>query len=245
MPERASIIRRVRLLAEQLGPVGAAREIALLIAKKLLDPSVFISYSQFGEDRVLGGLLGAVENGFYVDIGANHPVRYSNTFMLYCRGWQGILVEPNPALCDSLRRVRRRDVVVNAAVDSRDGEVEMYFSKSSDLISGVGPLASGPWRRSVDDCEVRSVPAFAVSSLLERYAPGRTVDFMNIDVEGHEMACLQGVDFDRHRVNLIAIEMHDLDFREPSSSEVWSFLGSIGYRLVAFCPPTGFFRRDS
>lgn len=244
MRASGSHIRRVRMFAEQLGPLGAVRAIASMIARRILDPSSLTSYSQFGEDRVLAGLLG-LDGGFYVDIGANHPIRYSNTYLLYCRGWKGILVEPNPVLCDSLRRIRRRDLVVNAAVDSHDGECEMYFSKSSDLISGIGPLTTGPWRRSVDDCEVRSVPAFSISTLLDRHAPRQTVDFMNIDVEGHEMACLSGIDFHRHRVDLIAIEMHGFDVQEPSSSEVWSFLKSVGYRLVALCPPTGFFRRSN
>jgi FkbM family methyltransferase len=244
MQEQVSFLRRIRILAEQLGPVGAARVIAFLIAKKIIDPSAFISYSQFGEDRVIAGLLSS-ESGFYLDIGANHPIRYSNTFMLYCRGWRGILVEPNAALCDSLRKIRINDIVVNAAVNSQDGEVEMYFSKRSDLISGVGPQTTGPWQRSVEDCEVRSVPAFTVSNLLDRYAPNRTVDFMNIDVEGHEMACLAGVDFGRHQIDLIAIEMHGFRVGAPSSSEVWSFLESVGFHLIAYCPPTGIFRRVS
>ena len=36
------------------------------------------------------------QNGFYVDIGAFHPYRFSNTFYFYLRGWKGINVDATP-----------------------------------------------------------------------------------------------------------------------------------------------------
>ena len=51
------------------------------------------SYSQFGEDKVIRSFL-PERFGNYLDIGAGHPVRKLNTFLLYKLGWHGTLIEP-------------------------------------------------------------------------------------------------------------------------------------------------------
>ena len=53
-----------------------------LIPKKV---RIFFLYRIFEECK----------SGFYVDIGAHHPKRFSNTYFFYKRGWSGITVEPN------------------------------------------------------------------------------------------------------------------------------------------------------
>jgi hypothetical protein len=53
-----------------------------------------LSHSQFGEDMIVryltletkDGIYLETKKGFYVDIGAHHPVFYSNTYYLYCKG---------------------------------------------------------------------------------------------------------------------------------------------------------------
>ena len=75
-----------------------------------------LSFSQFGEDLLVQQIL-RKDAGIYLDIGANHPVRFSNTYHLYrFRAWHGLLVEPNPVLAELLRSRRPRDVVLAAAV---------------------------------------------------------------------------------------------------------------------------------
>ena len=54
---------------------------------------------------ILASFFEGKKNGFYVDIGAYHPKRYSNTHHFYIRGWRGINVDPTPG---SMRAFRRR-----------------------------------------------------------------------------------------------------------------------------------------
>jgi len=68
-------------------------------------------YAQVGEDIIVGGLLRGAQ-GFYIDVGAHPPQRYSNTQLLYERGWRGINVEPNPAAARAFARVRPRDTIL-------------------------------------------------------------------------------------------------------------------------------------
>src|SRR5690242_3324544 len=64
------------------------------------------SYSQEGEDRILHSIFETVADGFYVDIGAHHPKRFSNTYLFYQRGWRGINVDAMPGSMVRFKRVR-------------------------------------------------------------------------------------------------------------------------------------------
>jgi len=66
------------------------------------------SYSQDGEDVVLASFYENMKNyrGFYVDIGAHHPVRFSNTWMFYKNGWKGINIDPTPGSMKAFNVIR-------------------------------------------------------------------------------------------------------------------------------------------
>src|SRR5687767_7993770 len=97
-----------RTYFRQLRVPDAVRYFALKLLQRVLDPWASNSYAQTGEDRIIATLLGDVP-GFYVDVGCNHPVKYSNTFELYKRGWRGINVDANEQMVELCRRLRPRD----------------------------------------------------------------------------------------------------------------------------------------
>jgi hypothetical protein len=76
------------------------------------------SYSQEGEDMLLERFLEHRHSGFYVDVGAHHPRRFSNTYRLYRRGWRGLNIDANPGSMALFRHVRPRDINIEAAVSS-------------------------------------------------------------------------------------------------------------------------------
>ena len=51
-----------------------------------------ISYAQNLEDYHLARLFEGQASGFYVDVGAGHPVGDNVSFNAYLRGWSGIVV---------------------------------------------------------------------------------------------------------------------------------------------------------
>ena len=54
-------------------------------------------WAQYGQDCYIDHILSAKRGGFFVEIGANDGELHSNTlFFERVRGWQGLLVEPNP-----------------------------------------------------------------------------------------------------------------------------------------------------
>ncbi len=53
------------------------------------------SFSQYGEDLIINKILRKINIGNYLDLGSFHPIHFSNTFILYIRGWRGINIEGN------------------------------------------------------------------------------------------------------------------------------------------------------
>ena len=51
----------------------------------------YISFSQEGEDKILSQML--PKKGTYLDIGCSHPIKGSNTFLLYLFGWSGTCID--------------------------------------------------------------------------------------------------------------------------------------------------------
>src|SRR5687767_2385049 len=115
--------RLARTYFHQLKPLEALKYLGLKVIQSVLDPWASTSYAQTGEDRIIATLLDGRSAGFYVDVGCNHPIRYSNTFDLYKRGWRGINIDANQRLIERYRRVRPRDVSVCAVISSSARDV--------------------------------------------------------------------------------------------------------------------------
>src|SRR4051794_34042093 len=86
-----------------------------------------LSYAQRYEDLHLWRCLGDEEGGFYIDVGAGHPVYDNVSFLFYLGAWHGISVEPNPALAALERAVRPRDVLYEGLAGAAPGEATLYL----------------------------------------------------------------------------------------------------------------------
>src|SRR5262249_5075687 len=91
--------------------------------RKLLNPFAATTYSQFAEDLLIERLLGP-RTGFYVDVGCHHPVRLSNTYLLYVQGWHGVAIDANAAFGPLFAEFRPKDTFMHAAVSNTEEDVE-------------------------------------------------------------------------------------------------------------------------
>src|ERR1700726_1466588 len=112
---------RIKRLARMAMPSWAIK--GLLRGIEKLDPFVNLAYSQDGEDMILRRLFERQKSGFYVDVGAHHPYRFSNTCYFYRRGWRGINIDPNPEAIAAFRRDRPHDINVCVGVSEEAGEL--------------------------------------------------------------------------------------------------------------------------
>jgi FkbM family methyltransferase len=206
------------------------------------------SYAGFGEDIVLMRLLLDMigkRTGIYVDVGAFHPMYSSNTKLLYDAGWRGVNIEADPHKLAPFNLFRPRDVNICAVVDAEEREAEFYFHAGAKYGSMAGldrdniSHTADALGRSVVSRKVRTR---TLASILEE-AGVTGVDFLNIDVEGSEVRVLMSVDLERHRVGLVACEVHGSNIRSILEAPAVRFLESRGYALSAWAPPTVFMQR--
>lgn len=164
-----------------------------------------ISFAQNQEDILLDRVFRGRPEGFYIDVGACHPVFHSVTKFFYERGWNGINIEPIPSMFDILARDRERDVNLPVGLSNREGTLrflEVPAAVGYSTFSGEQAEQLRAWGYELIEHEI---PVTTLARVCERYA-GRTIDFLKIDVESHEREVLEGGDWGRFRPRVVLIE---------------------------------------
>lgn len=166
--------------------------------------------------------FGHAKQGFFVEVGANEPRVRSQTWHLEQAGWRGILVEPQPDLAAQLRAERSAAVYEAACTSRRDDGNRLTFFCAGPLSSldrdGMAPGA-------VPEKTI-SVACRTLDSILEESRAPEGFDFLSIDVEGHELAVLDGLDLARWRPRLVMLEDHVADLAKHRA------MRRAGYRLI-------------
>ncbi|KTC77084.1 FkbM family methyltransferase [Legionella brunensis] len=146
------------------------------------------SYAQNFEDIMLWRALGHIEAGFYIDIGAQHPVRDSVSKAFYERGWRGVHIEPVPSYASLLRRDRPDEIVLETAITDASGSLPFYEIPETGLSTGSADIAYSHQTKGFSLKETR-VPCITLATVFEM-VPHREIHWLKIDVEGFEYQVL-------------------------------------------------------
>jgi FkbM family methyltransferase len=164
------------------------------------------SYAQFEEDRILAEIFAGHAEGQCVEVGANDGRTGSASYLFEQRGWQCLLVEPIPAMVEEIRK-HRACTVVNCAASACAGQAKFFVAEGVEAVSGLEltPDRIEMIRRLGGTVKEIVVPTATLDSLLEdaRFAE---LDFVTIDVEGHELSVLEGFDLGRYRPRIVILE---------------------------------------
>jgi FkbM family methyltransferase len=194
---------------------------------------------------ILGRIFEGQARGFYVDVGAHHPRRYSNTNLFYRRGWRGINIEPNPDAMRAFEAIRPRDINLQVGVSDRAGSLKYYLFDESALNTFderiVGSrLAHTPYKL-IGTVEV---PVERLDTLLTRHLPaGQEIDFLSVDVEGLDLQVLQSNDWARFRPRCVLVEALGVSLGDVQSSGIYGLLNGLDYELIAKTYNTLVFRK--
>lgn len=196
---------------------------------------------------VLRRFVGDKTDGFYVDIGAHHPMRYSNTASFYISGWRGINIDADPTLMELFSQFRPRDINIVAGVGTAEHN-ETFFVFNEPALNTFDKKLAEERVRGEGGYEVvsqRLVGVRTLASILDERLPLDThIDFMTIDVEGRDYDVLGSNDWDRYRPEYVLVEDGDVtNVGDVQKSRNAKFLRTKGYEAVAKTLLTVIFRR--
>ena len=186
-------------------------------------------YSQFGEDQTLSRIFVGRSSGTCVEVGANDGVHGSTTLFFEKVGWRCVLVEPNPELCAELRAIRRA-VVLEYAASNSVGSATLHVAEGAwraDGMSTISSRAEPLARISEQGFRTRAVQVrtSTMDLLLNEGHLEGPIDFVTIDVEGHELEVLEGFTVDRWKPTVLIIE----DNSNTEDVRVQEYLARFGY----------------
>jgi FkbM family methyltransferase len=169
-----------------------------------------------------------------VDVGCFHPFYASNTARLYGKGWRGLNVDMDERKIRLFRIFRRRDKSVAAAVSDQPDQLVQISRPRHGSYGSRDKLE--PAQNSEKALKTKTLTQLIDDAQLDR------IDFLSIDVEGHDFAVLSGLDFKRFKPQLICVEIHVKDSKEITEGRIMNFLKTYGYELAAWYPPSVFFK---
>lgn len=193
------------------------------------------SYSQEGEDMILNKYLENIKDGYYIDIGAHHPKRFSNTYLFYKKGWKGINIDARPGSMKLFDRLRPLDVNLELGLSGVNENLTFYIFNEPALNTFDETLAK---ERSTNSkyfiTESRRVKCLPLNEVLDKYLPiGKIITFLSIDIEGFDLYVLKTNNWELYRPQYIVVESYSILFEDVLNSEIYVFLKEKNYSLVA------------
>lgn len=203
------------------------------------------SYSQEGEDRILWRVFGHQKIGFYIDVGAHHPKRFSNTYIFYKKGWRGINIDAMPGSMKAFMKSRPRDINLEIPISNKPQKLTYYIFNEPALNGFSKELSL--LRESLDNeytiLEKRELSTSTLEEVLDTYLiKNQLIDFISIDVEGLDFEVLQSINLTRYRPKIILIEALQNTLEHPQNDNLNEFLKEHNYYFFAKTVNTLFFK---
>lgn len=205
-------------------------------------------FSQEGEDILLNRYFENKKDGFYIDIGAHHPKRFSNTYFFYKRGWRGVNIDAMPGSMNVFNKLRPRDINIEQAISNKEQVLVYNIYKEKALNTFSNDLVE---IRSLENKDLNIERRVNISTkrlgdiLSEKILNIPVIDFMSIDVEGLDFEVLESNNWEKFKPRLILIEILVSNFEEINFHPITIFLKKYNYHVFAKCINTILYRHDN
>jgi len=215
----------------------------------LFNPNKYLrhSYSQYGEDLVVEYYANCFKNAKFIDIGAYHPFRFSNTYKLYKKGWSGVNLEPNMKYSHLFAKHRKRDCNLFFGISNKKQELN-YYKYDEPLLNTFDPLMVQFIKQSygldfISKDKIRLITFDDVEKMIS--FSFSEVQYINIDAEGYDFLILKSFNFSKYLPKIISIESID-EFKKGSYKQIdiTEFLKSYDYKLKSRSVLTNIYVHD-
>jgi FkbM family methyltransferase len=188
-------------------------------------------------------ILKKKNSGFYIDIGCYHPIKYSNTALLYNRGWKGINIDMNQTSIDLFNILRKRDKNICAAISNTNKKTIQYFdhlfSPINTLDKNFSSIASKKisFRKHTE----KTIQTYRFNQIIQKYDINiKQIDFINIDVEAHDLEVLESIDLSIFNPKIICVEIAN-NQNNIKEKKLRNYLNKYNYELIKIVGLNGFF----
>jgi FkbM family methyltransferase len=178
----------------------------------------------------------------FIDVGAFHPFKQSNTMLLSQLGWRGINIDCDPARISCFDKLRPQDVNICAAVGEAPGDM-IYLQYPMEVTDRIAEPGEENLLSIEGEKPLKATPikVRTLTEIIEQSAfRGQHFHYLNVDCEGRDLSVLKGLDFSRYSPDLITAEAHT----NTEQAELTAFLQPRGYQLSDIVRITLFFNKD-
>ena len=192
--------------------------------------------AQFGEDEYILDLFEKNFKGKFLDVGCYHPTRHNNTYLMYKNGWSGMNIDLNPLTIELFNFMRPRDININIGISDSENEKKLFFIDELNTQNTLdeNQLNFLKNHHNIKDHEIieKKIRTKCLDKILDEYK-FFDIDFMNLDIEGHELNVLKTIDFEKIKIKYLCIEMIEHNQKSIENNEkIKSLLNQNNYKLI-------------
>jgi len=209
-----------------------------LLKKKLRSKKE--SYSFGTVDLLINYFFKNKLNGFYVDVGCQNPISNNNTYLLHKnKNWKGINIDLDPENIKLFNISRPNDININEVLSSSVKEMNLYFYHKKSAINTISKEIAD--RQNAKVKEIKKISTTTLDLILEKNNVQK-INYLSIDVEGHEFDVLSGFSIQKYNpdivsieylnINSIKFEFHYNNIDDVINSQIYKYFVSNNYNLV-------------
>ena len=200
------------------------------------------SHSAFGEEILVNRIFKKFKIGFYIDVGALNPKIGSTTYFLSKKGWRGLNIDLTKSNVELFKKIRKKDVSIKIAASNKKGSINSYIFDPGSGLNNVNKKYAEKWKKKIKkNYTVEKIESDTLNSIIKKHSIPNNFEYLNIDVESHELKVLEGLNFEKYRPLLITCEIQSNNINEIIESKVYKFLITKKYKLISYYYLTCFF----
>jgi FkbM family methyltransferase len=184
-------------------------------------------YSQIGQDKWVHSVLGNKTDGFFIELGACDGLYLSNTlFFERTLGWDGLCIEPNDKYFEALRHNRSCHLSnkLISGVANEEVEFSICGAASGIVDDNIGPFTS--------KTETIKKTTTTLANVLDEINAPNVIDYLSLDVEGHEYSILSTFPFDKYKFRCLTVEHNAPHVGPAQQNMIRDILEKNGYKYV-------------
>jgi len=166
-------------------------------------------YSQHGEDFLLNEIFKNKQNGFFVEVGCIDGRRFSNSLTFEEKGWKGLCVEAHNDYIDLLKKNRPHSIICHCAASDHDEDNVTFYANKRGSLSTLDKTMENTFKDKYGEYfsgfDEQTVNIRRLDTLFKENNV-TNIDFMSLDIEGHELEALKGLNFNKYKPTVIVVE---------------------------------------